>query len=95
MLIKLPNLTNRIKCYEDFYMKLFKVKTLDGIEVTKVCLTKKNEETLKAHIKKEMRKEHKGITKRYWERSFAMYWLQYSPATTMQDKCKNGYAFIE
>jgi len=96
MLKKLPSLT-RIKCYEDFYCKLFKVKTLEGtsINVTKVHLTKANEKTLANHIKKKMRKKHKDMRKKYWDSSFSMYWLQYSPSTADKVNPKNGYAWVE
>ena len=94
MLKKLPSLT-RIKCYEDFYCKLFKVKTLEGVNVSKVHLTEKNQDTLKVHIKREMRKKHKYLSKKYWDYSFAMYWLYASPSTVLNKNAKNGYAWVE
>lgn len=96
MYLKLPVLS-RVKSYPDFYKKLLKLKTLEGtrIDVTKVYLTKENEEKLANHLKKIARKENKHLTNRGFDWSWGLEYLQFSPSTAECKYVKNGYAWVE
>jgi hypothetical protein len=91
---KLPQL-NKVKNYSDFYKYIFKgIKIPSGytINVMSVTLHPDNEKTLAEHLKKELSKKNRGMSVRWYDSAWAMYWLCYSPRTSKE--VSHGYAEI-